>query len=120
MAQGTLVYDGQSYPMQFKVFPNGFQFNQIGTGNLTVAAGNEWSGNYPSALVAADSNGYLWVWPNEQFSMVSTTVQGQSTGGTTGGTTGGIIPGLTNTELIIIVGVVAAIILAYFFLRKKS
>ena len=129
MSSGTLVYDGNTYPMVFKVFPNSFQFSQIGVGDLTVASGNEWSGSYPSTPVAADSNGYLWVWPSESFSMVSTIVEGQSsptpsptgtgtgTGTTTTTTT---FAGLTTTEILIIVGIVALVVIAYFVLRKHK
>lgn len=125
MAQGTLVYDGNTYPMVFRVFPNSFQFSQIGVGDLTVASGNQWSGNYPSTPVAADSNGYLWVWPAEQFSMVSTTVEGQpspspSPTGTGTTTTTTTFAGLTTTEILIIVGIVALVVIAYFVLRKHK
>ena len=135
MAQGTLVYDGNTYSMVFRVFPNSFQFSQIGVGALTVASGNEWSGSYPSTPVAADSNGYLWVWPAEQFSMVSTMVEGQPSTGTTTTTSGGTTTittpptttggtaayfGLTTTEILIIVGIVALIVIAYLVLRKHK
>ena len=125
MAQGTLVYDGNTYPMVFRVFSNSFQFSQIGVGDLTVASGNEWSGSYPSTPVAADSNGYLWVWPAEQFSMVSTMVEGQpsstpSPTGTGTGTTTTTFAGLTTTEILIIVGIVALVVIAYFVLRKHK
>ena len=125
MAQGTLVYDGNTYPMVFRVFPNSFQFSQIGVGDLTVASGNEWSGSYPSTSVAADSNGYLWVWPSESFSMVSTMVEGQpspspSPTGTGTTTTTTTFAGLTTTEILIIVGIMALVVIAYFVLRKHK
>ena len=129
MASGTLVYDGNTYPMTFRAFPNGFQFTQVGTGDLTVPSGNQWSGSYPSTPVALDNNGYLWVWPSERFSMISTVVEGQpstSTGtGTVTGTGTGTgttttFPQLTTTDILIIVGVVAVIVLAYFVLRKHK
>ena len=125
MAQGTLVYDGNTYSMVFRVFPNSFQFGQVGVGDLTVASGNQWSGSYPSTPVAADSNGYLWVWPAEQFSMVSTMVEGQpspspSPTGTGTTTTTTTFAGLTTTEILIIVGIVALVVIAYFVLRKHK
>ena len=123
MSSGTLVYDGNSYPMVFRMFPKSFQFSQVGVGDLTVASGNAESGSYPSTPVAVDSNGYLWVWPVEQFSMISTTVEGQpsptgtGTGTTTTTTT---FAGLTTTEILVIVGIVALIAIAYFVLRKHK
>ena len=135
MSSGTLVYDGNTYPMAFKQFPNSFQFNQIGVGALTVASGNQWSGSYPSTPVAVDSNGYLWVWPAEQFSMISTVTEGQpsttgtgtgtGTGTTTGTGTGTTtttttFAGLTTTEILIIVGIVALVVIAYLVLWKHK
>ena len=141
-SQGTLTYNGATYPMVYKQLPtnsSGYIIpTEVGTGDLTVTYGS-WSGSYPSTIVYQDSNGYLWVWPNAQFSMVSTIPEGATT--TTGTTTTtttttpptgtGVAPpptgtgttttyfGLSAIEIVIIVGIVAAVIITYVLTRKK-
>ena len=145
-SQGTLVYNGATYPMVYKQLPtnsSGFIVpTEVGTGDLTVNSGTQWSGSYPSAIVYQDSNGYLWVWPSGQFSMVSTMPEGTTittpptgTGSGTGTGTGTGIGtgtgtgsgtgttttyfGLSAIEIVIIVGIVAAVIITYVLTRKK-
>lgn len=107
--QGTLSFNGQSIPMTFSLLPSSITSNpnstQIGNGNLTVNSGYPTSGSYPNTPVYQDSQGYVYVWPNGQFSMKSVntiTVSSKSSnsnianmpaygggGTTTGGTSSG-------------------------------
>ena len=142
ITSGTLVYNGTSYSMAYRGLPSnssGFIVpTEVGTGDLTVNSGTQWSGSYPSAIVYQDSNGYLWVWPSQQFSMVSTVPEssttttttpptgtgsgtGTGTGTGTGSGTGTTTTyfGLTAIEIVIIVGIAAAVIITYILTRKK-
>ena len=134
MTSGTLVYNGATYPMVYKGLPtnsSGFIVpTEVGTGDLTVNSGTQWSGTYPSSIIYQDSNGYLWVWPSEQFSMVSTIPENSTTTTTTitttpptgtGSGTGTTTTyfGLTAIEIVIIVGIAAAVIITYILTRKK-
>ncbi len=69
---GTLTFNGKTYCMKWALIPSGFTQHSIGMGTLVVnQSGSGFNGTYNTHVYLF--NNYLYVWPQAQFSMVSTT-----------------------------------------------
>ena len=131
MVSGILTYNGQTYNMDYSLLKgsvlNSWSGSVIGNGTLVVSSGG-YVGTYSNVPVAEDSNNMLWVWPSEEFSMVSETPlntpsssgSGSSGSGTGTSTTTKSIMNFLKSYAVWIIVVVIVILIVYFIVAHKK
>jgi len=69
---GYVVINGQTICMNWKLIDISWPpSSTMGYTTVYVNSGNKWSGTYPNIPYYIDSQGYIWVWPHEEFSLKS-------------------------------------------------